>query len=209
MKKNYTLFLVCSSALLFAQNYATSNIPEELLKNANTVVRENRSDYILKSVNDLEIKKTSVVSIMNAAGKDNGVVVISYSPTQKVSNIKVEMFDEAGKSVKTYSKKDFSDYTNNPNAGLYVDDRILVLNPVSAKYPYTLKTTYEENTSNTVYLSNFRPIYDYGMSVEKSTFSVLNNSGIKIRTKINESPLAKVKSEENEYSTNLRCLVAW
>ena len=197
MKKNYTFFLVCSSVLIFAQNYATNNIPESLLKNANTVIRENSADYILKSVNDLEIKNSSVVTILNSAGDDNGVVVISYNPTKKVSNIKVEMLDAAGKPVKTYSKKDFSDYTNNPNAGLYVDDRVLVLKPVSPKYPYSLKTTYEVNTSNTVYLSSFRPIYDFGISVEKSTFSVLNNSGIKVRTKINESPLAKVKNSEN------------
>lgn len=197
MKKIFTLFLAGSSVLIFAQNYATSSISENLLKNANTVIRENSSDYILKSVNDLEIKNTSVVSIINSAGDENGVIVIPYSPTMRVSDIKVETFDEAGKPLKTFTKKDFSDYTNNPNAGLYVDDRILVLKPIPAKYPYTLKTTYTVNTSNTVYLSSFRPIYDYGISVEKSTFSVLNNSGIKIRTKINESPLATVKNSEN------------
>ncbi len=204
MKKNYSFFLLCTSVLIFAQNYATTEIPESLLKNANTVIRDDSSDYILKSVNDLEIKNSSVVTIMNSAGDDNGVVVISYNPTKKVSNIKVEMLDEAGKTVKTYSKKDFSDYTNNPNAGLYVDDRILVLKPVSPKYPYTLKTTYDVNTSNTVYLSSFRPIYDFGISVERSTFSVLNNSGIKIRTKINESPLARVKNSENGNLWNYR-----
>src|SRR5690606_1651296 len=119
-----------------------------------------------------------VITILSAAGDPFATVYIPYNPTTKISNIKVEMFDETGKLSKTFSKKDFSDYTNNPSAGLYTDDRVLVLRPVSPKYPFTLKTTYETSTSNTIYLSNFSPVRSYNMAVEKSNFSVTNLSGI-------------------------------
>ncbi|MBU4538344.1 MAG: DUF3857 domain-containing protein [Weeksellaceae bacterium] len=197
MKKLYKLCFTVLSVFAFAQDYSVSSIPENLLANANAVIRESSEDCILKSVNDMQIKETNVVTVLNTAGNEFSTVYIPYNPTRKVSSIKVELYDSAGKLFKTFSKKDFSDYTNNPSAALYVDDRILVLRPISTKYPYTVKTTYETNTSDTAFL-NFRPVWTYHLAVQKTSFSMLNNSGIKIRTKITDKPLGKLNISEEE-----------
>lgn len=195
MKKNYCILFFSFTTLFFAQDYKISSIPENLLSNANAVIRESSEDHVMKSVNEMEIKQSSAITILNTAGDSFATVYIPYDPTTKVSNIKVELYDEFGKLFKTFSKKDFSDYTNNPSSGLYVDNRVLVLRPISTKYPYTVKTSYETNTSDTTFL-NFRPLWTYRLAVEKSSFSMLNQSGIKIRTKINDKPLAKVTHSE-------------
>ena len=195
MKKNYCILFFSFTTLFFAQDYKISSIPENLLSNANAVIRESSEDHIMKSVNEMEIKQSSAITILNTAGDSFATVYIPYDPTTKVSNIKVELYDEFGKLFKTFSKKDFSDYTNNPSSGLYVDNRVLVLRPISTKYPYTVKTSYETNTSDTTFL-NFRPLWTYRLAVEKSSFSMLNQSGIKIRTKINDKPLARVTHSE-------------
>ncbi len=195
MKKNYCILFFSFTTLFFAQDYKISSIPENLLSNANAVIRESSEDHIMKSVNEMEIKQSSAITILNTAGDSFATVYIPYDPTTKVSNIKVELYDEFGKLFKTFSKKDFSDYTNNPSSGLYVDNRVLVLRPISTKYPYTVKTSYETNTSDTTFL-NFKPLWTYRLAVEKSSFSMLNQSGIKIRTKINDKPLAKVTHSE-------------
>lgn len=210
MNKFYLLFCAFFSVFSSAQDYAAASIPQNLLQNANAVIRENSEDYVLKSVNEMTIKKSRAVTILSAAGEAFSTITIPYNPTTKISNIKVEMFDENGKLSKTYSKKDFSDYTNNPSAGLYTDDRILVLRTVSSKYPFTLKTSYETNTSNTIYLSNFTPVSTYHLAVEKSNFSVTNLSGIAIRTKINDKALAKVseRKEGNVWKYSYQNIVA-
>ena len=195
MKKNYCILFFSFTTLFFAQDYKISSIPENLLSNANAVIRESSEDHIMKSVNEMEIKQSSAITILNTAGDSFATVYIPYDPTTKVSNIKVELYDEFGKLFKTFSKKDFSDYTNNPSSGLYVDNRVLVLRPISTKYPYTVKTSYETKTSDTTFL-NFRPLWTYRLAVEKSSFSMLNQSGIKIRTKINDKPLARVIHSE-------------
>lgn len=181
----------------FGQDYNVAAIPENLRANANAVIREHSQDYTVKSVNEMLIKETKTVTIMSSAGDQYSTISIHYNPTTKVNNIKVEMYDAAGKLVKSYSKKDFSDYTNNPNAGLYVDSRILVLRTISAAYPFTLKTSYETTTSNTIYLSQFSPFYSYNVALEKSDLTINNTSGIKIRTKINDKAIAKVSKTED------------
>ncbi len=202
MKQLYKFLLFFLSVSFFAQDYGISQIPENLLPGANAIIRESSDDYILKSVSDMQINKTEVVTILNTAGDRFSTVLIPYNPTTKVSNIKVAVMDAFGKVYKTFSKKDFSDYTNNPSSGLYVDDRILVLKFIPTKYPYTIKASYETNTSNTVYLNYFKPFSSYGIAVQSSSFSILNNSGINIRTKINDKPLAKVKFTENGNSSS-------
>lgn len=197
MIKIYQLCFTVFSLWSFAQDYAVAAIPQNLLENANAVIREHSEDYILKSVNEMTIKETHVVTVMSAAGDRYSTILIPYNPTTKVNNIKVEMYDRTGKMIKTYARKDFSDYTNTPSAALYVDDRILVLKTISTAYPFTLKTSYETSTSNTVYLSHFSPFNSYNMALEKSTFTITNNSGIKIRTKINDKALAKVSETKD------------
>ena len=197
MTKIYQLCFTVLSLWSFAQDYTVASIPENLLVNANAIVREHSEDYTVKSVNDMTVKETHVVTIMSAAGDRYSTIFIPYNPTTKVSNIKVEMFDGNGKVIKTFAKKDFSDYTNNPSAGLYTDDRVLVLRTISTKYPFTLKTSYETNTSNTVYLNNYSPINTYNVALEKSNLTVTNLSGITIRTKINDKPLAKVSESKD------------
>ena len=197
MTKIYQLCFTVLSLWSFAQDYTVASIPENLLVNANAIVREHSEDYTVKSVNDMTVKETHVVTIMSAAGDRYSTIFIPYNPTTKVSNIKVEMFDGNGKVIKTFAKKDFSDYTNNPSAGLYTDDRVLVLRTISTKYPFTLKTSYETNTSNTVYLNNYSPINTYNVALEKSNLTVTNLSGITIRTKINDRPLAKVSESKD------------
>lgn len=197
MKKIYQLCFTAFSLWSFAQDYNVTSISENLLVNANAIIRDYSEDYKLNSVNDMTVKRSYVYTIMSSAGDDYSTIYIPYNPTTKVNNIKVEMLDAAGKVIKTFAKKDFSDYTNNPSAGLYVDDRILVLRTISTKYPFTLKTSYETSTSNTVNLRNFSPIHSYNIALEKSNFTIANNSGIQIRTKINDKSLGKVSESKD------------
>ncbi|MBD8017094.1 DUF3857 domain-containing protein [Kaistella pullorum] len=196
MRKISNFLLLFYAVAFSAQSYDTALIPKELLKGAHAVIRESNEHYVLKSVNDMQITSVRAVTVLNSSGDSFSNVFIPYNPNTKVSGIKVELFDGEGKLMKTYSKKDFSDYTNNPSAALYVDDRVLVLRPLLTKYPYTVKTSFETNTSNTVYLSGFKPLNAFDIAVERAVMTIQNNSGIKIRKKVSEKPMAVLNQSE-------------
>ena len=185
----------------FAQNYSATEIPENLKKNANAVIRVDEEVYTVNSINDMEIQKKFAVTILNKSGDDYSAIMIPYNPTTKVSNIKVNIYDLFGKLMKTYSKKDFADYTNNRSGSLYVDERVLALKSNSTMFPFTVETIYETKTSNTIYLNSFMPFNSFGTSSQKASLKIINNSGIKIRSKITDNNFGKVKVSESGNTT--------
>ena len=68
MKKIYKLSLAFLPIFGFAQNYNVTEIPENLLTNANAVIREHTENYVLKSVNDMSVKETQAITILSKSG---------------------------------------------------------------------------------------------------------------------------------------------
>ena len=131
----------------------------------------------------MDVSRKRAVTILDKSGDGFASVMILYNPDTRVSGIKVNLYDAFGKLIKSYSKKDFSDFTYNRSGALYVDDRILVLNPSSTMYPFTVETIYETNTSNTININTFSPFHSFDVSLQKASYKIVNNSGIKIRKK--------------------------
>lgn len=195
--KNYIFLFLLAFSLVQGQGYSALTIPENLKKDAYVVIRDNVENYTIKSVDDIEIKKQRIWTILGKEGEDYGRIFIPYDKSSKVSDIKVTVYNALGKETKTYSKKDFSDYSNTPSYGLYVDNRILVLSINSTAFPFTIKLTYTENTSNSVFIEDFTGFGNFNISVEKATRTFNNLSGIPLRSKITNTDFGKVQSNES------------
>lgn len=199
MKKLITLF-VLMSAKIFSQNYAVSEINEELKKDANAVVRNYSSEYIIKAADDLEIKEKKVISILNKAADKFAYVNIPYDKTTRVSDIKIRILDETGKQIKTYSKSDMNDIGQSKDSYLYTDYRSFYLNINQPDYPYTIEISYTSRTSDTAFLPVLQPYLSENISIENWSVDFKNSSGIKLRKKITETSFGKVELSETENS---------
>ena len=186
-------FLVFSN-FCFSQNYAVSSIPEELKSKANIVIRNDVSTYVINSIDDMEINHQNVFTVLNKAGDEDATVAIHYNKSTRVSDIKVQILDANGKVINKYSKSDFTDVSSVSAGSLYQDDRVLFLNYIPVSYPYTISYSYNVKTPNTIFLPDFYPLLDYNTSLENTKITIVNKSGIKLRTKIVESSFAKVTS---------------
>lgn len=197
MKKIYTLYFSTICILIFAQQYKISSIPADLKKNAHAVIRNHSEDFTVNSVNDMQIVEQTTISILNSSGDAFAIIGIPYNPFTKVNDIKVVVYDEDGKEIKKYSKKDFVDVTNNPSNALYVDDRVLYLKPILSAYPYTISYSFSTKTSNTAYLNFFRPVNQFNLAVENSEITINNKSGITLNSKVADTFLAKAEKSES------------
>ncbi|MBW8361520.1 MAG: DUF3857 domain-containing protein [Kaistella sp.] len=193
--KKYWLFLGSFLPFLFfSQDYSVASIPETLKKDANAIIRNQHSEYLINAVDDISVSENTTITILNNSGEDYAQVVIPYDKMTKVSDIKVNVFDASGKVIKSYSKKDFSDFSHTPSFGLYVDDRVLVLNPSPSKFPFTVQYTYTVKTKNTVFIQNLSPVPGFNVSAESISRKISNKSGINLRTKVVNNDFGKVST---------------
>lgn len=197
MAKNlFSILLLCLSLNVFCQDLSINSIPAALKENAHAVIRHHAENYVINSVDDMTITEETTLSILSSSGENFSVVGIPYNPHTKVSDIKVVIYDENGKEIKKYSKKDFTDVSNNQSNALYVDDRVLLFKPIVGNYPYTMTYSYKTKTSNTAFL-NFQPLYKFNIAVQKSEINFTNNSGILLKAKVYDTFLSKVEKTEN------------
>lgn len=188
------LSFLAVSNLYFCQNYAVSSIPEKLKTKANIVIRNDVSTFVINSIDNMEINNQTVITVLNKAGDNDATIVIPYDKSRKVSDIKVQILDADGKVIKKYSKSDFTDVSSVSAGALYLDDRVLFLHYIPINYPYSISYSYNVRTPNTIFLPEFYPFLNYNTSLENSKITIVNKSGIKLRTKSVDSEFAKVSS---------------
>ena len=179
--------VLCLASLYYAQSYPISAIPENLKKDASAVIRKENTVVEINKIDDIVYKKLSVITILNKDAISYSIPRIAYEKGDNISNVKVVIYDEKGTKIKSYSKSDFTDIAANPQGTFYSDSRMLILPITSPQFPYTIEFSYELTDENTVFIRDFIPFYEYNVSLEESDYSIVNKSGINLRSKIYES----------------------
>ena len=195
----------------FAQNL-TKDIPANLLKNSNAVYINKSTELKIKSIDQMEMNYSGEVVILNKQGEDEADLSLYYDKQRRLSGIKVEVIDDSGKVVKTYGRSDFSDYNGTSSNDVFSDTRYLTLNPITLRYPYKVKYSYQVDSNDTAFISDFTPFWNYQVSAVKSTYKIINTSGINFRSKVLNTDFGKVeeKKEGNTWTydySNINALV--
>lgn len=185
--------ICCAGALFLAsfyysQTYPVSEISENLKKNASAVIRNESTVLEINKIDEIVYHNSSAITVINKDAVGFSIPKIYYEKGNSVSDVKVTVYDEKGAKIKSYSKGDFTDVAANSQGSFYSDNRMMYLDYTPTIYPYTIEFSYEQKNQNTVFIPDFVPFYDFNISLEKSSFKIINKSGINLRSKIYESP---------------------
>lgn len=172
-----------TATLYFAQTYPVSAIPENLKKNANVVVRKDFTTAQINKIDEIKYQHNTVITVLNKDGDSKAQVYIPYQKGDNISDVKVTVYDESGKKIKSFSKSDFGDFANNTQGVFYSDSRVLALPYTSAYYPYTIDFSYQITNENTIFIPDFIPFSSPNTALEEAEFKVINKSGIDLKTK--------------------------
>ena len=178
-------FLLCSKLVIAQEQhlYNSSSISEELLDNANAVVRLYEQNIRLESSKEMVIRCRRVITIFNSKGNRHINGFVHYDDNVRIKNLEALVFDAFGNGLKRIKKKEFRDVSAVEGGTLYSDSRVKYLNYTPISYPYTVDFSYEVETENTAFIPWFFPIDDYNLSVEKSVYKISNPSGLELRYK--------------------------
>jgi transglutaminase-like putative cysteine protease len=171
------------ASVYYAQNYPVSAIPDNLKKNANAVIRKDLTTIQINSINDIKYQYTTVTSVLNKDGDEKAIIAIPYKKGDNISDVKVTLYDESGKKIKSYSKSDFGDFANNNQGTFYSNNRVLALSYIPTQYPYTVEFSYQIGDENTVFLPDFVPFRSTNISLEEAQVKIINKSGIELKSK--------------------------
>ena len=157
MKTNYLLFLIFNLPLFARaqEQYAVSEIPTSLLKNAHTVVRDYTMTFEVVDIGLSRSIEQKTVTILDKEGAYAADLSFSYGKLFPIDDISAQVFDAQGKKVKSLKKKDISD---EKGLDYFVNDyRTKSLKLFGDDYPYTIQYTVENHTVGTFFYPEFSP----------------------------------------------------
>jgi len=208
MRLLFLLALLPLSTLSFSQ-YAVSEIPTELKEDVNAVIRNQEIVITLNDYNDMTLYVKEVVTVFNRNGLTAVRPAIGYDKSTSVKDLEARVYDEKGKVLKKFKKRDFIDVSATGN-NLYTDNRKMYLDYSPSTFPFTFEFISELKTSSTAFLPRWDPSPYYDVSTQKATYTVVNTKQVPlVSRKYNlEQFKVSVKETPGKYKYELRNMPA-
>jgi len=153
-KISLSILLLSFFGMLSAKDlkYPVSEIPAALKENAHTVIRNYQQEVEIKSEKSAVVTATMVITILNKNGQRNGIFHAVQNSMNRVYNVRGKLYDETGKQIKSFNGDDVQDFSMIQGYSLYEDNRIKLIDPKCANYPYTIEYSYQIDMSQTLFL---------------------------------------------------------
>ena len=98
-----SLFIVSKSQLP-----ALEQIPEEIKKNAYSVIRFSETNFEVISEKEAKEKNVLIMTILNNKGLDHANFIENVDKGKELKKFSCEIFDYSGKSIKKFKKSDLN-----------------------------------------------------------------------------------------------------
>ncbi len=154
--------------------------PVMAFSKADAVVRLDNQQIEVKSRRKAVWRVHRVITVFNADGRDNGIVVIGYDKLRKAKKLVAQIRNAEGKVVQKLKKNEIEDYSAISDMSLYEDSRIKVARMEHGSFPYTVEYWYEIEFDGYISWPSWEP-EKLDLSVEHSRFEVHTPADLTIR----------------------------
>lgn len=167
------IVLLLPGWLLAAEGeYAITNIPARLLKNAHAVKRMEQLNFEVISTGEAILRRKYAITILDEKGADHAVFVEYYDKLQEIRNIEGSLYDATGRELKRLKNKQVLDLTASDDNNLADDNRRKAHSFYYKVYPYTVEYEVEVRYNGTLFFPVWAPREDEMFSVQQSRFTV-------------------------------------
>jgi hypothetical protein len=175
--------MIATAFPLSAQSYNVALIPDSLKKDARAIVREEEYILEIKSPGKAIEKKHYVFSIFRESGDDMGGYVSGYGKFTSINSLSGTLYDERGKEIKRFKKKDMEDRSYIAEGNLIDDYRYKAYNFYCRTYPYTVEFEDEDEEDGILGFDSWSPLPEPGISTQHSKYVIIAPAGYKVRYK--------------------------
>jgi hypothetical protein len=207
MKKFISLCLFISlfsitSTFSQKENYAFLLIPSSLTEDANAVIRDNSIEITIEEVDEMTVFKKEVITVLNKLGDNYVSMSAHYDDDTKITELSATIYDAFGREIKKYKERDFLDVSAVSGGTLYSDSRVKYIDHTPVSYPYTVVFESEYKTSSTGFIPSWFPVESYFLSIEKSSYKLLNPKKFTVRTKEKNFNSYSIENTSTEFNLN-------
>lgn len=184
----YLLVLVLSTFCSKAQtdNLSISEIDEALLKNANSVVRLDKTVVTIPDRRSVQIEGVRIITVLSKNGDSHVHAYKNYDEVTRIKDLSAVVYDASGNEINAFKKKDFKDVAAVDGISLFTDSRVMYLDYTPVTYPYTLVFKSSTVSKNTAFLPRFYGTSNYLSSTEKVYFEINYQDDLGLRTKVSD-----------------------
>lgn len=162
------------------KEYVVADIPANLLKNANAVIRYDETRFEMISLDKSKLYTKIAITILNEQGSKFAAFSESYDKLRKIENFEGRLFDANGIKIKTVKKIDIQDLSGTDDGTLADDNRIKAHNFYYKTYPYTIEYETEIEYKGSLIFPRWFPIPTEKVAIEKSFVSVTTPLNYKV-----------------------------
>lgn len=200
-KFSFFVLLGFFTSLLTAQeiSYPVTSIDESLFVNANAIIRNEAIEIEIVDVDKMIVRTVRTITVLNELGEDLVWAGEVYDDDTKIKKQQALFFDELGKEIKKFRKKDFQDRSLVTGATLISDARVSYVDYSPKVYPYTVHYTSEVNEGSTIFVRDWFPSKSYSLSVERSVYKLKNPAKIPIRFLEKNLESHKIENVTSDY----------
>jgi transglutaminase-like putative cysteine protease len=180
----WIVFLSFSAGIYaVAQKYPVSSIPEELKKDVNAVVREDRMVYKIISRNKAKLSTYFAVTIFNDKGQYYARRSVDYNKLSKISNFNASVYDAYGQQIKKLKNNEILDQSAFDGSSLFSDVRLKSFDLRQSSYPYTVVFEYEKDYNFLYHIDGSTVASSEKVAVESFYYQLIYPENLKPRYK--------------------------
>lgn len=206
-KLSYVFVIILLGYTSLAQQYNVLTIGQELLTNANAVVRLEQKEFEVIDKGRATQRIKNVTTILNEEAADVFTTFqVNYNKFIKVKKLEGKVYNALGKEIYSLKNSDIRDIGLGVVQQSEISDTRVKLAQIDKKnfnYPFTIEYELELEVRNLMFYPEWTPQpYDH-LSVEKATFQLKMPVGLHFRSKeINKtSELQKTISDDGLIAT--------
>ncbi|MDO7874091.1 DUF3857 domain-containing transglutaminase family protein [Hymenobacter sp. ASUV-10] len=165
-----------------APKYPVAAIPAALREGAHAVLRADDEVVTVKSASRLVHSIHYVVTVLDQAGDDFGLLTTPYDALTSISYLRGAVYDADGKLLHALRSTEIRDQGMGGRDGsLMSDARVRFADLRQPQTPYTVEFDYETVSDNTLFYPSWAPQAEEGLAVESASLRVSTPGSLPLR----------------------------
>ncbi|MCX6239947.1 MAG: DUF3857 domain-containing protein [Bacteroidia bacterium] len=177
--------------------YPVAAIDSSLKKDAWAVCRDYQKEFVILNYGKAIERVHIVITILEKRGDDLGSLVLFYDKSTKINSISGKSYNMLGIPDEKLKNDAIQDLNYTSEGAVYDDLRMKKASFSGNIYPCTVEYNYEIEHNGLINYPEWKPMDDYRLSVEKTSFQISYPDSIAIRFREFHLP-AGCRTEKHE-----------